>query len=51
LPLYIAKSLGTSYFIIGLAGAIYGFSYTLAASPLERLSDKLGRQRVLKRYL
>jgi MFS family permease len=46
IPLY-AKSLGASYFIIGLIGAAYGFSYTLAASPLGRLSDKLGRRRVL----
>jgi len=45
-PLY-AKSLGASYFIIGLIGAIYGFSYALAAAPLGKLSDKIGRRKVL----
>lgn len=46
-PLY-AKSLDASYFIIGLIGAAYGFSYTLSAAPLGRLSDKIGRRSVLR---
>jgi MFS family permease len=45
-PLY-ARSLGASYFIIGLIGAVYGFSYTLVAAPLGKLSDKIGRKRTL----
>ncbi|MBS7658790.1 MAG: MFS transporter [Candidatus Bathyarchaeia archaeon] len=45
-PLY-AKSLEASYFIIGLIGAAYGFSYTLSAAPLGRLSDKIGRNKML----
>jgi len=46
IPLY-AGSLGASYIQIGIIGTAYGLIYAIAAVPLGKLSDKLGRKVVM----
>jgi DHA1 family multidrug resistance protein-like MFS transporter len=46
IPLY-SSSLGASYIQIGVIGTAYGLVYAIAAVPLGRLSDKLGRRVIM----
>ncbi|MDP2625679.1 MAG: MFS transporter [Candidatus Rokubacteria bacterium] len=46
LPLY-ARSLGATYWDLGVIGASHGFAFAALAIPLGRASDRFGRRRFL----